>query len=653
MSPAGRGAHRPRDERGAVAVFTAVVSVVLMVVAGLAVDLGNTWARRGQLQVQADRAAVFASQFLPAHTDAQEAVVAQAVAWYLACNPVPGQREMHPEMPVCPTDVRAVTTAAYAGRLLDAVAGPAGSVSFPAPNQVSVTTPTARVEFGLGRAAGAEGTEQQKRATARVNSPGPLAPMALSIDCLLDAGGSLLSGVLPFGYVSTTHKGGGGATPTVTTTWPLAAAAPRLNGLVPGRVTQQLTGTPPSVAVSGSEWPELLPGQRFAVAFARGSGLARVEVQVPGTLVLDGGRNRRRLGQVSVTLPAVVASTAGEWQVKVVTQTVVGSTVTSTAYSSDTSAVDVDPVLAGATPVSCGRLLKSPRAGTQANANFPLNFQHGIDHLIDSWPAAVPQGALDGALLRQVASGAACSGSNGVSVTDTNGNHHGDVPNCVVTMMSNAYEAGFHDGLVGPAGRLTCTQSAPCRPGESVLVDGRLVNDDELLDFVRVPSLLTPATFSDTGRYLSRDAPVTPTSVFDRSIYDSHRFMWVAVVSTLGATSAVQAGDYPVLTFRPVFITGPEAFTDLPLLDPASILGLPGLQPAMATVITTIDTAMRELLQAGVTEQDGLLFDSSGRLSAVRFVTISPDALPAVPADYTGPEAEYVGVGPRIVRLVE
>lgn len=647
-----RGAgRRARDERGAVAVFTAVVSVVLVVVAGLAVDLGNTWARRGQLQVQADRAAVFASQFLPAHTDAQRAVAAQAVAWYFACNPVPGQREMHPEMPVCPTDVRALTTAAYAGRLLDAVAGPAGSVSFPAPNQVSVTTPTARVEFGLGRAAGAEGTEQQKRATARVNSPGPLAPMALSLNCLLDAGGSLVSGVLPFGYVSTTHKGG--AATTATTTWPTATAPPQLNGLVPGRVTQVLVGTTATVAVSGSAWPELAPGQRFAVAFAQGSGAARQEVQVPGTLVLDGGRNRRRLGQISVTLPAVVAATTGEWQVKVLTQTLVGSTVTSTAYSADTSAVDVDPVLGAVSPVSCGRLLKSPRAGTQANANFPLNFQHGLDHLVDSWPASVPQGLLDGALLRQVASGAACSGSDGVSVTDTNGNHGDDVPNCVVTTMSNAYEAGFHDGMIGPAGRLTCTSAAPCRPGESVLVDGRLVNDDELLDFVRVPSLLSAATFSDTGRYLDRGAPVTPVSILDRSIYESHRFMWVAVVSTAGATSAVQAGDYPVLTFRPVFITGAEAYTDLPLLDPASILGLPGLQPALATVVSTIDTAMRQLLQAGVSEQDGLFLDASGRLSAVRFVTLSPEALPAVPADFAGPEAEYVGVGPRIVRLVE
>ena len=48
--------RRDRDDRGAIAVLTALVSVVLLVMAGFAVDIGNTWARRGQLQVQADRA---------------------------------------------------------------------------------------------------------------------------------------------------------------------------------------------------------------------------------------------------------------------------------------------------------------------------------------------------------------------------------------------------------------------------------------------------------------------------------------------------------------------------------------------------------------------------------------------------------------------
>ena len=50
---------RARDDRGAIAVITSVlVCLVLMIVAALAVDVTNAWARRGLLQNQVDRAAV-------------------------------------------------------------------------------------------------------------------------------------------------------------------------------------------------------------------------------------------------------------------------------------------------------------------------------------------------------------------------------------------------------------------------------------------------------------------------------------------------------------------------------------------------------------------------------------------------------------------
>ena len=112
----------------------------------------------------------------------------------------------------------------------------------------------------------------------------------------------------------------------------------------------------------------------------------------------------------------------------------------------------------------------------------------------------------------------------------------------------------------------------------------------------------------------------------------------------------VQAGDYPVLTFRPIFITQGSALNtdNLPLI---TVPALP-LAPTMAMVISTIDVAMRGLLQPGLVDEHGLLMDGTD-LSAVRILTISPDALPAIPADYDGAESEYLGVGPRIIRLVE
>jgi hypothetical protein len=64
-----------------------------MVVCAFVVDIGGTWARRGQLQVQADRAAVFAADYLPVADASDQKAVAAQVAYYIACHTVEGQRE--------------------------------------------------------------------------------------------------------------------------------------------------------------------------------------------------------------------------------------------------------------------------------------------------------------------------------------------------------------------------------------------------------------------------------------------------------------------------------------------------------------------------------------------------------------------------------
>lgn len=638
-----------RDDTGAIALLTALVSVVLLVVAGLAVDIGNTWARRGQLQVQADRAATYAAQFLPADDDASRLELAKGVAFYLACHPVLGQRQLDPTIPACPAGPSSSTLDAYAQELLDE-----DMVTFPVRNQVKVVTPWARVDYGFGQAVGAEGSTQRKTATAKVTSPGMLSPMALSLDCLLNVGTNVLGGAgVPFGYISTTHQGGG--TPSITTTWPSGISTvkdPNLNGIAPGRITQQLLGTLPSVQVSGSKWPTLTGNQRYRVVFRQGSGLTALTQEVGGSLVLDGGNNPRRVGHIPVVVPALVAATTGTWQVKVVVENLVASIPVSRTYSSDTSTFDVDGLVTP-TNVSCGRLLKSPRAGTQANINFVHNLQEGIDHLLNQHPSLVSAGtSLNSLTLAQLQTLLGLTECHGTDVKDTNGVQPGQTPTCVVTNMSNAYEAGFTPGMIGADGRLACTSDHPCRPGKSFSLNGVSINNDVFGDFVTNPSLLTADTFFNLDAYLDTSLPVvTPQSNLSRDIYNSHRFMWVAVVSTAGAVSAVQAGDYPIVTFRPIFITQSSILSGTtPLLDSGL---LTALIPTLSSALSLLDTAMRTLLQPGLTDQNGLMVDSSNKLSAVRFMTIAPDALPAVPVDYTGPEAEYLGVGPRIIRLVE
>ena len=49
----------------------------------------------------------------------------------------------------------------------------------------------------------------------------------------------------------------------------------------------------------------------------------------------------------------------------------------------------------------------------------------------------------------------------------------------------------------------------------------------------------------------------------------------------------------------------------------------------------------------------GLLMSADGTtLRAMRFMTIEPSALPAVPENYEGQIVDYVGTGPKVVRLV-
>ena len=67
-----RAGRTSRDDAGAIALISALVSLVLLVVAAFVVDIGNTWFRRGELQKQADEAALYAAEWLPAASAARE-----------------------------------------------------------------------------------------------------------------------------------------------------------------------------------------------------------------------------------------------------------------------------------------------------------------------------------------------------------------------------------------------------------------------------------------------------------------------------------------------------------------------------------------------------------------------------------------------------
>lgn len=667
VAPVSRRLGDRRSERGAVALISGLVSVVLLVVAAFVVDIGGTWARRGQLQVQADQAALYAAASLPAHDDADKFTVARKAAWYIACHPVLGQRELS-TVPDCPATSSTSSPAldAYAQSLLDT-----GMVAFPASNQVSVTTPPAQVDFSFGQVAGPEGTVQQKTASARVLSPGNIEPFGLSLNCLLTVAnnlpgqlGSETSQVLPLNYLApgpltkdTRHQ----------TKWKASLATSsslKIRSITPTQVDPVSPVT--TFTVTGDGWNAT---SRVKVAFALGdttlTDLTKWKTVETLELPLTGLTSLGSTSTATAVLPPTVASNPGNWHVKVMVHN--GS---SWVYSQQDVVLTVtlrdditDSIL---TSLGCSRMLKSPRElqdGTPGNLR--LNLQEGLDHGVAKHPAVAtlnPPASIADALtqLRDVDGLFQCSDS-GANVKDTGGNlSTGKTPNCMVLAQGSNTYTEFTDGMLGPvtthtladgttkqvAGRLLCTERRPCRSDRKFTMPehfpGREFNDDHFEDFVKADSLLTRAMFFNLSSYFDDGVPaLTPHDALDPAIYGSHRFFWVPVLSTplVPVANANDAGAYPILTFRPVFVTQDE-HTGVAELD---------------MVLSVVNTAVKNLLNidpATTGEDDHGVLMQGSELRALRFMTIEPSALPVVPDDFSGPTTDYLGVGPKIVKLV-
>lgn len=660
------GHRRPgrRDEAGAIALVSGLVSVVLLVVAAFVVDIGGAWARRGDLQVQADGAALFAADALPVRDDATKTVVARKAAWYVACNPVVGQAELT-SIPECPGDSDTVASAAidaFAAYLLDE-----GLVTFPDHNQVTVTTPPARVDFSFGQAAGAEGTVQQKTASARVQSPGDLEPFGLSLNCLLTVAnnlpstlGSTFSDVLPLNYFAPAPL----TKDTTQAKWRTSLSTSTsitTSSITPTQVTQGSLGAP-TFTVTGSGWNTL---SQVKVSFVLGdtndldlTKWKTVDVPVLATSLTAVGLTSTATG----VLPSQVLNNAGNWHVKVAVMQ--GGTW---VYSKQDAVLTVTLNQPLADSLGCGRILKSPRNVQDGTpGNLRLNLQEGLDHGVTKHPdlAALnpPDLTVPGVL-------SALGGPNGVfqcndtgtNVKDTAGNlSTGKVPNCMVLAQGSTTYTEFTDGILGPentitlpdgtskqvAGRLVCTARRPCaRSFTMPQFGGRQFNDDRFEDFVTHDSLLNAAMFFNLSSYVDDGTPVaTPKDALEAGIYSSARFFWVPVLSTALApnANANDAGAYPILTFRPVFITQQE-HTGVAELD----LVLDAVDAVVKTLLNIDDP-----LDPADPGDHGVLVQGT-QLRALRFMTIEPSALPAVPTTYAGPTSDYLGVGPKIVKLVK
>lgn len=657
MAIRNRRRDRRRNERGTVAVVTAIAATLMMAIAGLAVDLGNTWARRGSLQVQADQAALFAGHYLPANTAAEKTRVAQAAAYYIVCHPVVGQNEVDHTMPKnCPSSPSDGDSDFndYAQRLLDD-----GSVSFPtvqgsAGSYLKVTAPASKVDFGFGVATGKTNSVQTRSATSMIGSPGTTAPMSLSLNCLLSAAltlpngiGDTLTGILPLNYIAP----GPITVDNVVTKWPNGinkSSSIGIASLTPSTAIQNIDPGPG--LMTGAGLTALQPMRLiFALGDQSGASMGSLpysDITGINLVLLTGG----------FTVPSAVYNKVGTWKVKLAVKQLNGSWLYSTQdYTYTVQLPTVTQDLLG-----CARLIKTPRDAQQGTpGNLDYSLKTGVDHPIATNPNLatlnLPSPLTTQSLLDAISSTTSLMSCNNISpnIYDTGGTH--PTPNCVMPEQgANTYKE-FTGGILGPeelipadsltgapaqyhAGRLVCTDLNPCKHDTFTLpgFPGQTFNNDTFTDYVPDQSLLTADMFFSLDTYLTNNIPVlTPESAISSDIYSSARFMWVPIVSSPVAPN--NADYYPVLTYRPIFVT-----QNAP----------PGLD-AIDLVVNLVDTWVQTLLGIDPSNDHGLLMSADGTtLRAMRFMSIEPWALPAPPDNYGGPLTEYVGTGPKVVRLI-
>ena len=561
---------RRRDDRGATAVIVAVMAVLLFSVAAVAVDLGNAWARKRDVQKQVDISALSAGYLLP-QTNANKTAIAAEVATYLNQNRAAGQ-------PVV-----------SASELIDSVMGN-GEVEFldgsgdpcvTGCTEMRVTAPPAHVDFGLAGVMGFSGTSVQRSATVLVESALP--PKAKTIPLWLPSGCGL-------GSAESDTSGGGGPTtapatstapapssPTTSSSSPTGSSSPSPSPTASTSTApageqgdHTLSGTSPYAVASGSTTDVMgyvvsgVPANtdRASMRFYSPDGTRFVEYAVTesrpkGTLIVP-----------SFAVGPEVTDTPGDWSVYAMVQPsgadkspefsdnhlvfrVTGSALPTPSPTTSTSTAPVPTDSASASPssvpVNCvgqargnfGQLDSPRKTGGTKSVRLALNMAVGLDHQLVPFVFAP-----------SVPVQKTCEGSSGPIPGAKFDDVATDGRNCIVGDPGNDGPR-LYDGLVsGPSasvpGRLAASRGntyCPADPSRSnTTIGGVSINNDVLSCFLRNGATLAQLT-QPTG--------VTP-AMLDPAIVDSPRFVWIPVVY---ANDRAQKDFQPILDFVPAFIT--------------------------------------------------------------------------------------------------
>jgi len=586
----------------------ALLAVMLMSVAALGTDIGNEVTRHTDTQTQADFAAFAVAQQLDGTgvvgSTPSTAVVNAAVTALNANQP---QDDLTPpgKPANCVTNKSCVTASDLTDGNPDN-----GEVSYTALG-LQVTAPRHWVAFGMARIMGFQGSYVGAQATVNVFSPGLRElPMFAVQGC--DYGLQTLADPAN-GHVSPVVRTLAFNAETNTTILASDVLTDSTNAVV-STLTYLSTGN--QIAVTASKW-----SSTNYIGFFRGDdttpSLVQTVAVVPSTTT-----NGNQSATVTVGIPDAVTQAQAVWYVRVFDGA--GNPITTPHAASNPGSWSL---ASGALAIRVGNAVLQCAAGS-ADGNFGTLKLPRTDQVPSNWLPVNIAGGLQSPLSLRVHATASLDSPVGQCTDGNNGAHTS--PGALGTLVSDTNCVGTDTGLaanVATAGLITGSSPYPgllttagTKPGcdptggsktRSITIPGK--GNFKLDDNVLTCYLLNGSTSLQTVC----DPNYNGGPAFDKSLVSDPRFVWVPVLEVQPGQGS--SNNYSIIDVRPGFITDEQSTN-------AAIKGS----------------------HTGTSDNGLTIPGNSIEQLKVVFFNIN-----ALPRDQSEAVIDYLGVGPKITRLVK
>ena len=603
-----------RDDRGAIAVMFALLSLVFLSIAALGVDLGNAWAQKRQVQSGSDLAteagAGIKGANLPASGTVHNCTYGNAgalasdqsvkdIASYLAAQAYPSRTgaaysSMLANLPSQLTDCSMSNGEVVYGKPVQS--GGTWTVTYNK-NQLSLVAPPKTVDFGFARLMGFNSVNVNGVSTVEIKSPKFSAlPFYAFSGC-------------DYGPQTLQQPNNGHAAQNVMLYAPNDTNNATLTNITPISYPVDPTGSANEpLTINGTN----LTGVTKIGFFEPGNGVVgpapvTIDNSVSTQFTINGAGTQ-------ITIPAIPNQTRGVagvqefWYIRVMKGT------TWSTYSVDNNGnVQNSPVLTiGTPPLLCGQGSSQGNFGTLLLSHAPYTGQDNIG-------AANVALGLTNSLALYPAGGPADGTCSSAQTTTVLWNTDGT--NCVDTdtgMSSNVATGGFigkgssavggNQYLLYPNGKTKCANNGTQQATSVVL--GQTINNDTLTCFF----LDSTTNVADVDANPASGGYTGNVPLISSKIYDSPRFAYVPVLKVQPANGG--SNKYQIIDFRACFITDQPG---------SAIKG----DPPSAT--------------------NGLVTDNNG-ITSVQVIFLNPNALPNPPVK--NGVINYIGSGAKIPILV-